>query len=555
MEQTLKTNFSALGTLITVFFFWGFIAAGNGVFIPFCKHYFKLDQFQSQLVDFAFYGAYYFGALLLFVYSVVRTKDLVSSWGYRRSIVYGLLFSFLGAIAMILAVKNGSSGSGFSFFLAAFFILALGFSLQQVAANPFAILLGDSSTGSHRITLGGAINSFGTAIGPIVVALILFGGTQVSDEMIQSLDLNSVLSLYTGVGVLFLISAALFYFSRSVPDGFHDSKVESSTKAMWLMIFISLALLSTFIPVFSSYKIDLSTFSEMDKHHLEIKRMWYLIAGLMVIVLGLAYAYFNSKKNAQSWGALQFPQLIFGMFAIFVYVGVEVSIQSNLGELLKKPEFGGMQAVDIAPYISMYWGSLMIGRWTGAIPVFNPGRMMNNILLIAVPIIAYGVVILVNLMANRDISSLYYYIFCVLVLIGGFFIAQARPIFTLMLFSALGIIAMLVGILNTGLISIYAFLSGGLFCSIMWPCIFSLSIAGTGKYETQASGFLIMMILGGAVIPPLQGKLADISSIGIHKSYWIAVFCFSYLFVFSRIIKRILAKQGIDYDSKIINAH
>ncbi|NOT36755.1 MAG: MFS transporter [Saprospiraceae bacterium] len=555
MSHTLKTNTSALSTLITVFFFWGFIAAGNGVFIPFCKHYFNLDQFQSQLVDFAFYGAYYMGALFLFIYSVVRSYDLVSAWGYKRSIVYGLLFSLLGAIAMILAVNYGSGQNGFGFFLTAFFILALGFSLQQTAANPFAILLGDPSTGSHRITLGGAINSFGTAIGPIVVALILFGGTQVSDEMIKSLSLGSVLSLYAGVGLLFLLSAALFYFSKKVPDGFHDAKVESSTKAMWLMIAITIGLVASFIPVFQSYKLNINSFSEADIFSLEVKRMWYLIAGLFVLIVGLGYAYFNSKKNSQSWGALQYPQMLLGMFAIFVYVGVEVSIQSNMGELLKKPEYGSMQAADIAPYISMYWGSLMIGRWTGAIPVFNPSKLVNSILLLVVPIVAFGVVIGINLMAKKDMSTLYYYVFCVFVLIAGFFLAKSRPVFTLMLFSALGILAMFIGLMTTGQVSIYAFLSGGLFCSIMWPCIFSLSIAGTGKYETQASGFLIMMILGGAIIPPLQGKLADISSIGIHKSYWITVLCFAYLLFFAITIKKILKSRGIDYDQEVVSGH
>ena len=66
----IPTNYGALGTLVTVFFFWGFIAAGNSVFIPFCKHYFHLDQFQSQLIDFAFYLAYYVGALALFAYGI-----------------------------------------------------------------------------------------------------------------------------------------------------------------------------------------------------------------------------------------------------------------------------------------------------------------------------------------------------------------------------------------------------------------------------------------------------------------------------------------------------
>ena len=102
----IPTNYGALGTLVTVFFFWGFIAAGNSVFIPFCRHYFHLDQFQSQLVDFAFYTAYYIGALVLFMYGAFGGKDLVAKWGYKRSIVYGLLFSAIGAAAMIIAVRG-----------------------------------------------------------------------------------------------------------------------------------------------------------------------------------------------------------------------------------------------------------------------------------------------------------------------------------------------------------------------------------------------------------------------------------------------------------------
>ena len=194
-KQSIPTNYGALSTLVTVFFFWGFIAAGNGVFIPFCKHYFHLDQFQSQLIDFAFYGAYYLGALGLFIYTTLNGKDLVAKWGYKRSIVYGLTFSALGAIAMIIAVN----GNPFGGMLIGFFIVALGFSLQQTAANPFAISLGDSATGSNRISLGGSINSFGTFIGPIVVALALFGVTKASDDQVNNLSLDKVTILYAFV--------------------------------------------------------------------------------------------------------------------------------------------------------------------------------------------------------------------------------------------------------------------------------------------------------------------------------------------------------------------
>ena len=107
-----KTNQGALFILTTVFFFWGFIAAGNSVFIPFCKNYFSLDQFQSQLIDFAFYLAYYLGALSLFVFGSFTGKDLVGQWGYKKSIVYGLSFSALGALAMMLPDKVMAASDG-----------------------------------------------------------------------------------------------------------------------------------------------------------------------------------------------------------------------------------------------------------------------------------------------------------------------------------------------------------------------------------------------------------------------------------------------------------
>jgi FHS family L-fucose permease-like MFS transporter len=100
------------------------------------------------------------------------------------------------------------------------------------------------------------------------------------------------------------------------------------------------------------------------------------------------------------------------------------------------------------------------------------------------------------------------------------------------IFGILGILSVLVGLFSSGQFALYAFLSGGLFCSIMWPSIFALSINGLGKYTSQGSSFLVMMILGGAIIPPLQGKLADI--MGIHESYWIAVICFIYLTYFAQ---------------------
>lgn len=593
----IPTNYSALSTLITVFFFWGFIAAGNSVFIPFCKHYFHLDQFQSQLIDFAFYLAYYIGALMLFAYGALGGKDLVAKWGYKKSIVYGLLFSALGAICMIIAVNANT----FTGMLAGLFVVALGFSLQQTAANPFAIMLGNPATGSNRINLGGSINSFGTTIGPLVVGLALFGSAaDISDDQIAALGLGKVSLLYTGVCLLFISAAALFYFSKKVPPGISSENQEPAKKALYTLLIMTGLLALMFVPVFNSYKgVEAESISSMEqfisseqskiselstaansgsdsvakgallaassrlelhsadlataKDKLETVRMKWLLGALAVIVFGLLFANFSAGRNPESWGAMQYPQLVLGMLAIFLYVGVEVAIGSNLGELLKQPEFGGYQSSQIAPFVSMYWGSLMIGRWAGAINVFSPGKSLKTLLTILVPLIAFGVVVGVNTLAQKDMSPLYFYVLCVFVQIIAFFISKEKPARTLLVFGLLSIAAMLIGVSSKGMVAVYAFLSGGLFCSIMWPAIFTLSVAGLGKYTTQGAAFLVMMILGGSIIPPIQGKLADI--IGIHQSYWIAVLCFAYIAFFAFRVQSLLKKQGVFPDAAIDSGH
>lgn len=544
-----KGGSGALSILVTVFFFWGFIAAGNGVFIPFCKHYFQLDQFQSQLIDFAFYLAYYLGALVLYAIASVFGKDVIAKWGYKNSIVYGLLFSAVGAVIMILAVNANT----FPGMLAGLFAVALGFSLQQTAANPFAALLGSPETGAHRITLGGGINSFGTAIGPIIVALALFGTTIAKDEQINSLGLDKVTILYACVGALFVVAAALFFFSKKLPAGQFETDTEKSPKALMTLGVMTLFLVMIFVPVFRSYMVNTTDAAQLQA--IETERFAWLLAGLALIVLTLLMALLSAGRKPEGWGAMQYPQLILGMLAIFTYVGVEVTIQSNLGELLKQPDFGAYTSSQVAPFISIYWGSLMVGRWTGSIKVFEPSASMRTMLMFLVPIVAFGVVLGVNSLAQNDVSPFYWYIICVVIQAVAFYATQDKPAKTLMVFSLLGVVFMLAGIFTTGTIATYAFLSGGLFCSIMWPCIFVLAIAGLGKYTSQGSAFLIMMILGGAIIPPIQGKLSDIKTIGIHQSYWVPAIGFAYLAWFAYAVKRILQKQGIDYDATIGAGH
>jgi FHS family L-fucose permease-like MFS transporter len=554
MSQTKQpTNTGALSTLIVVFFFWGFIASSNSVFIPFCKHKFNLDQFQSQLVDFAFYLAYYIGALGLFAYGAFGGKDLVGKWGYKKSIVYGLLFSAIGAAAMIIAVNANT----FTGMLVGLFIVALGFSLQQTAAQPFAIALGDESTGASRVNLAGGVNSFGTTIGPIVVAFALFGtAAAITDEQIAALSLSKVVILYSAAGCLFLAAAALFHFSTKVPAGINEEKIESANKALYLLLIMTGVLVFMFVPIFNSYKIDPSTLTDATKLELETTRLKWLFGALATVIVGLLFANFSAQKNENGWGAMKYPQLVLGMLALFVYVGVEVAIGSNLGELLKQEAFGSIPSSKIAPYISMYWGSMMIGRWAGAISAFEFKSKTNQILTVIVPLVAFGIVIGVNGIAQYDMSPLYLYIVCIFIQIGAFFLSNDKPAKTLLIFSVIGVVAMLIGIFNTGNIAIYAFLTGGIACSIMWPSIFALSVAGLGKYTTQGAAFLIMMILGGGIIPPIQGKMSDFlqsshldqPGYGIHQSFWVPLLCFAYIVVFAIAVKGILKKQGINYE-------
>ncbi|MAO47074.1 MAG: MFS transporter [Crocinitomicaceae bacterium] len=607
MNKQNQTNYSALTTLTMVFFFWGFIAAGNSIFIPFCKHKFELDQFQSQLIDFAFYLAYFIGALGLFVVGTKKGHDIVGKWGYKRSIINGLVFSAMGASAMIVSVYLNS----FVGMLMGLFIVALGFSLQQTSANPFMISLGDPKTGANRINLGGSINSLGTTLGPIIIALALFGSAkEVSDEMINSLGLTKVNLLYACVGSLFLIVALVFKYSKKLPDGINLEVPEKANKASLSLITITILLAVCFTPVFYSYlsdeqknieslekendeiykniediydispfpissdfpeerKADIKQFvknyippfildlNQIESNEavikslskpLEKKRMMWLFCGLLVVVIGIITSYILGRSDSSGWGAMQYPQLALGMLAIFVYVGVEVAIGSNLGELLKQEEFGGYSASKIAPFIAMFWGSLMIGRWVGAVNVFPLGKTSKIALKFIVPFVAFSIILGATQLAGYDVSELYWYIVCILIQIAAFLATKDKPALTLSVFGTLGVISIIVALNTTGIVAVYAILSGGLACSIMWPCIFSLATAGLGKYTSQGAGFLVMMILGGAIIPPIQGKLSDLETVGIQNSFIIGGVCFAYLVFYAILAKNSLRKQGLDFE-------
>ena len=456
--MSVKTNQSALFTLTTVFFFWGFVAASNDILIPVFKKAFDLTQGQSQFVSIAFYISYTVGSLIYMGISLLIGKDLVNKMGYKNGLVLGLVISALGTLLFYPAANSGS----YPLMLAGLFTVGLGFSLQQTVANPLAIALGPVKTGSQRLTLAGGVNNFGTTIGPLIVSFAIFGTASSGST---SLSIESVKIPYLILGGAFLLVAVLLKFS-SLPE--HPETQDESMK-------------------------DLA----------------------------------SSKKSA-----LQYPQLVLGMFAIFLYVGVEVSTAANLPEYMSKEL--GFAIDEIAPYVSLYWASLMIGRWTGAVQAFTDNMSLQKILRFLAPYLAFGVFLLVNAIANHDLTPFYVYGLIILVLIAADMASKGDAARMLLIFSILGICALFVGMMTTGMISVYAITSVGLFCSTLWPCIFALSVRGLGKHTSQGSSFLIMMIMGGGIISWLQGSVSE--SIGIQSSYIIGVLCFVYLGFFAWIV-------------------
>lgn len=467
-----QTNWAQFIPLVTVFFFWGFVAASNDILIPVFKKAFDLSQTESMMVQFCFYVAYTVGSIIYMFISKRLKQDLINKIGYKNGLILGLLISAAGTLLFYPAANMGS----FALMISGLFIVGLGFSLQQIVANPLAIEVGPSETGSQRLTMAGGINNLGTTIGPLIVSFAIFGSASAANT---EASIESVKIPYLVLGAAFVLVALLLKFS-SLPQVTPTITEEADT-----------------------------------------------------VVSG------NQRSSA-----LKYPQLVLGMIAIFVYVGVEVSTASNLPAYMEKSL--GFHTKDIAPYVSLYWASMMIGRWTGAVDAFDVNAGFKKILRFLAPYLAFGVFLLVNAIAKHDLSHFYIYGVIILVMIVCDILSKGNPARMLLIFSCMGILALVIGMMTSGMTSVYAFTSVGLFCSTLWPCIFALAINGLGKHTNQGSSYLIMMIMGGGIVSLIQGYIADLTT--IHVSYIVGVICFAYLAFYAVRVSGILKSQGIDLD-------
>lgn len=447
-----RKSAKAVYLTILVYFFWGFAAAGNALLIPIFKTTFRLSQFQAQLVELSFYMAYFLGSVIYFLFSI-KCGDIINRFGAKKGMITGLCLAAAGSLIMIPAAAIVS----YPLFLLGLFIIGLGFTLQQIVANPLLVQMGEPNGGAGRLLLAGSINSFGNTIAPLLLATLLFG----SVKTVVDIKLDSVKIPYIILTACYLVFA-LMYFLIFIPKSEKNTTVEKVR-----------------------------------------------------------------------FGALSYPQLRYGMIAIFCYVGAEVTLQSNLPALISSADIMGLDTNHAAHLFSLFGGSLMVGRCTGALSNLKLKRSFYFLLVVVVPFAVYGIVLLANKIKGSPMSDLYGYIPFIILIIACILLGRRNPARLLFWAAVSAISVVFLGLFFEGKLAMYCMISSAFFTSLMWPCIFSLAILNLKQHTNQASSLLVMMIVGGAIIPPLQGLISDLPFVGIHYSFFIPLLCFAYILYFS----------------------
>ncbi len=417
----------------------------NDILIPFLKEHYALDYFRSMLVQTSFFGSYFVGSLIYFIYSSLY-RDPINTIGYKNGIILGLIISGTGCTLFWPAGIMDS----YTFFLFALMILGFGFTLLQIAANPFVSIIGPEESAGSRLNLAQGFNSLGTMLGPLIGGAIIF--TYLSGIMAISYP-------YLVAGMVFFLVAVLFRF---LP-----------------------------IPGFK-----------------------------------------NEERIEKGLSALQFPNLKWGILAIFFYVGAEVGIGSLIINLLGLEKFGSLSEELSSDYLSLYWGGLMIGRFGGAyIQSSGDGRINMGKLFGVMAVALVGVMIANLVKGGIGIDAFLGFTVMVLLSLLGFYFGKGKSRTTLMIFSMAIVVLLLFSMFLIGSVGLWCLIGIGLFNSIMWPNIFTSAISGLGKYTSQGSSLLVMAILGGALIPPLMGWIADAQ--GLVLSLVVPVFCYLYIIWYS----------------------
>ncbi len=290
---------------------------------------------------------------------------------------------------------------------------------------------------------------------------------------------------------------------------------------------------TTIAPIVGGFLI-FEKFAQDEHLSAQASRIPYIIfAGIFLLVGLLIYkvklpVFASEATERKGLGALAFPHLKLGILGIFCYVGAEVAIGSFIINFLEQDNIMGLTEAVSKNYLAIYWGGAMIGRFLGAISLSNKLTQMKKM---ACMIATAGTVfILILTIVDLSFGQIKYFLIFMVLNLLGFLLGRSNPARTLLLFAGINILLVTMTIFLSGEISMWTILSVGLFNSIMWSNIFTLSIAGLGKHTNQGSSLLIMAILGGAVLPLLQGSLADL--MGIQYSFVLPVICYGYIAYF-----------------------
>ncbi|MBK1879858.1 sugar MFS transporter [Pelagicoccus mobilis] len=466
-ENTANQYRRPFVTITLLFFLWGFITVMNDVLIPYLKESFSLTFFQASLVQFAFFGAFFCVSLIYYLVSLA-SGDPINRLGYKAGIIVALLICGAGCVLFYPAAEFQKYG----FFLGALFLLATGVTLLQIAANPYAAILGKPETASSRLNLAQGVNSLGTTLAPIAGGLLLYKVFVTGDEV----TIDSIKLPYVLYGALFVGLAVIVWKSH--------------------------------LPKFS-----------------------------------------NEEKVEGGMGALKFSHLRYGMIAIFMYVGGEVAIGSFLVNFIMDEAVMGLEESTAALYLAYYWGGAMIGRLCGAISLSDIASQSKKYGYMAVTaVVVFFVVYVVTAIRLDDgefsmvfmtPAQILPFLLMIVLNFVAFIFGRGNAARALGVFSICLIVLLCLAAFTGGPIAFWAALGTGLFNSIMWSNIFTLAIKDLKQYTSQGSSLLVMMIVGGALVPPLMGKAADV--FGIQLSFAVPIINYVYIafygFVGHKIVK------------------
>ena len=204
-------------------------------------------------------------------------------------------------------------------------------------------------------------------------------------------------------------------------------------------------------------------------------------------------------------GSLKYPHVVLGVLAIFMYVGGEVSVGSTIINFLGQPNVAAMPALEASKYVSLFWGGMLIGRFMGAVELSEMKSLNKRLLLAGIPIAAFLILLSWR---GWDVVKMYLPLLAVCWLFFQFGKGLAGR--TLFVFSGTIVVLLAIAILFGGKLAMWCIVGIGLFTSIGWPNIFSLALDRMGVLKSQVSSLLVMAVVGGAILPTILGRVADV---------------------------------------------